>query len=189
VKARAASSRLGALAVLVVAVPALAGCQFGVTMARPDCSTEDLSTLIVIAQSVHDASLVPCLQTIPAGWEFVRLEVREKRSRLELASDRGGDEALEVTLRPSCDPRDAVRIPSDERFTQRFERVDRLEPRYEGTRFYVFDGGCVTYRFVLDTAQPSGLLNEATLMVGFMTRAELREALREETHGVIEDGP
>jgi hypothetical protein len=176
--------------VLVTSVAAtLGGCGLQPTMARPDCGTDELSTLLVVAQSVHGAQLVPCLQTIPAGWTFTRLDVRDRRSTIELASDRGGDHALVVTLRPTCETSAAGRIPSDEARTQRFEQVDRLSPHYEGTRYYVFDGGCVTYEFDLESERPSGLLNEATLMVGFVSRAELRAALAESTHGVIEDGP
>jgi hypothetical protein len=142
-----------------------------------------------MAQSVRSAALVPCLRGIPAGWNFVELDVRQNRSHLTLASDRAGEHALEVTLAHTCDTRGAVRIPSDEPQTERYESVDRVSPDYAGTRSYVFDGGCVTYRFELHTRRPSVFLNEATLMVGFTTRAELREALARESHGVIENGP
>jgi len=186
----ASRAKRGATAALVLLLITVGGgCGFDVEMARPDCGSEELSTLLVIAQSVHDARLVPCLETIPAGWTFTRLDARDNRSTIELASDRGGDHALEVTLLPTCDTAGAVRIPSDEQLTRRFERVDRLAPHYEGTRYYLFDGGCVTYRFKLDSPRPSGLLNEATVMVGFVTRAELRAALAEATNGVIENGP
>jgi hypothetical protein len=169
----------------------LAGCNIQLDMATPECTTdvETLSTMTLIAQSVHDASLVPCLQTIPAGWQFLTLDVRQNRTQIKVASDRGGDRALEVTLTPQCDVADAVPIPSDEPRARRYEQVQRLQPTYRGARFYVFDGGCVTYRFQLDTAQPSVLLNEATLMMGFLSRSDLREAIRRQSNGVIENGP
>ncbi len=187
---RRRAARLGAAsAVALLAGSTIAACGSDVTLARPDCGTEQLSTLTLIAQSVRDATLVPCVRGMPAGWSFVELDVRQNRSRMTLASDRAGEHALEVTLAHTCDTAGAVRIPSDEPQTERYETVDRVSPDYAGTRSYVFDGGCVTYRFELDTDRPSILVNEATLMVGFTTRAELREALDRESHGVIENGP
>jgi hypothetical protein len=167
----------------------IAACASAPTLARPDCGTKQLSTLTLMAQSVHTTSMVPCLRTTPAGWSFKELEVRQNRSRMTLASDRAGDHALEVTLTRSCDTAGAVQIPSDEPQTERYESVDRVSPDYVGTRLYVFNGGCVTYQFQLETDRPSVLLNEATLMVGFATRTELRDGLRRESHGVIENGP
>ncbi len=178
-----------ATAVALLAGSSIAACAAAPTLARPDCGTEQLSTLTLMAQSVHTASMVPCLRTTPAGWSFHELEVRQNESRMTLDSDRAGDEALEVTLTRTCDTAGAVQIPSDEQHTERYETVDRVSPDYVGTRYYVFDGGCVTYRFNLDTERPSVLINEATLMVGFATRAELREELARESHGVIENGP
>jgi hypothetical protein len=82
-----------------------------------------------------------------------------------------------------------VRIPSDELEAQRYERVERVDPIYLGDRIYTFDGGCAIYRFELDTQQPSVLLNEATLMVSFVSRGELRAEIADDTDGVIENGP
>jgi hypothetical protein len=106
-----------------------------------------------------------------------------------LENDRGGREALRVLLDDTCDTTGAVRIPSDEPGTTRYEKVERITPDYVGSRFYVFEGGCVTYEFNLETDQPSLLLNEASVMVGFVNRSTLRAELDEETGGVIENGP
>jgi hypothetical protein len=183
-------TRAATAAALVVVVGwSVAGCAADVTLARPDCGTKQLSTLTLMAQSVREATLVPCLRGTPAGWSFVKLDVRQNRSQMQLSSDRAGNRALQVTLTHTCDTAGAVRIPSDEPQTQRYENIERSSPEYLGTRSYVFDGGCVTYRFQLETEHPSVLLNEATLMVGFVTRAELREALKRESHGDIKDGP
>jgi hypothetical protein len=183
-------ARLGtATAVALFAGSSLTACAADVTLARPDCGTAQLSTLTLMAQSVRDATLVPCLRGMPAGWSFVGLDVRQNRSRITLASDRAGKHALEVALTHTCDTSGAVRIPSDEPQTERYETVDRVSPDYLGTRAYVFDGGCVTYRFDLHIQRPSVLINEVTLMVGFTTRTELRDELRRDSHGVIENGP
>jgi hypothetical protein len=181
--------RAAAVACVAALGSAIASCATQATLARPDCGTEELGTLSLIAQSVHDATMIPCLKTLAAGWSFEQLEVQQDHSAMELASDRAGDHALTVTLARTCDIRGAVQIPSDEPQTERFENVVRVSPSYVGTRSYVFTGGCVTYRFQLATSRPSVLLNEATLMVGFIARAELRAAIERDTDGLVNDGP
>jgi hypothetical protein len=176
-------------AVALLAGSSIVGCASEPALARPDCGTEELSTLTLMAQSVRTAALVPCLRGTPAGWSFNKLEVRQNRSQILLGSDRAGNHALQVTLAKTCNTSGAVRVPSDEPQTERYENVLRISPAYVATRAYVFDGGCVTYRFELDTDRPSILVNEATLMVGFSTRTELRDAIRRESHGQIKDGP
>jgi hypothetical protein len=176
-----------ASAILVAST--LAGCGVKIDMARPVCGNSALSTLALIAQSVRDATLVPCLEMSPTGWEFESMQVRNSGTEMTLANDRGGPTALRVFLDDTCDTAGAVRIPSDEPGTTRFERVDRVTPDYVGTRYYVFDGGCVTYQFQLTTEKPSVLLNEASLMVGFVERTALRRELAADTGGVIENGP
>jgi len=173
----------------VLAVSALAGCGVKIDMARPVCGDAALSTLSLMAQSVRDATLVPCLETSPTGWEFESLEVRNSGTEMTLKNDRGGAQALKVFLDHTCDTTGAVRIPSDEPGTTRYEKVERVSPDYVGSRFYVFDGGCVTYEFNLATEQSSVLLNETSLMVGFVNRSTLQAELDQETGGVIENGP
>jgi hypothetical protein len=158
-------------------------------MARPNCGTSELSTLALMAQSVETASLVPCLLTLPTGWEYESLDVNQTEAKIRIAHDRVGDHALAVTLRGHCTTDGAVRIPSDEVRTQRYERVDRIAPVYLGRRIYTFDGGCALYDFELATQQPSAFLNEATLMVSFVSRVDLRTEIADETDGVIENGP
>jgi hypothetical protein len=184
---RRLTSALVALSVSATAIGASCSTKIGVT--RPDCGTEVLSTLTLMAQSVRGASLVPCLETTPAGWSFVSNEVKENLSKVVMKSDRGGDHALEVRLVEACDTSNAVEIPSDEPGTHRYEDVKRVSPDYEGTRAYVFPGGCVTYQFRLNTDRPSQLINEATIMVGFVTREELRVEIEKATHGAVENGP
>ena len=41
---------------------------------------------------------------------------------------------------------DADSVPSDED-ARRYERPEQFEPSFRSTRYYLFPGGCVTYRF------------------------------------------
>lgn len=172
---------------LAVVATVLTGCG-NTGLVQPDCDGDDPDTLVLMAQAVPTAELVPCLGGLPAGWEFGTLEVRQDQVQLVLNSDRGGDHALTVTLRATCRPGDAKRVPSDEAGARRFELVRRLRP-YSGVRYYQFRGGCVVYDFELQSERSSALLNEASIMVNFVARDELRNRVVEQTEGVITDAP
>lgn len=184
-----ASSWPRLLATLTVAlVVPLASCG-EINLGQPDCVSEDPDTLVLIAQSVKTADLVPCIATMPPGWEFEQLEVDQEGTRMVLDSDRGGDGALVVTYDETCRTKGAKRIPSDEAGAQRFERVRTVSPAYSGVRYYDFGGGCVRYDFEFETDRVSGLLNEASLMLGFTTREDLRLRVSAQTDGKITDAP
>lgn len=137
----------------------------------PTCLPE---RLVLVAQSVPTAKLLPCIAAYPAGWAFERIEVHKGRATFSLESDRAGDAAVTVTLSEGCDVAGATEIRSDEQSTQRFERIEQAVGRYVGERYYVFDGGCVTYRFDLDVRNERlALANEATAALTFMPRTEI----------------
>ena len=127
----------------------------------PACGTE--SVTILVAQSVPSATLVPCVAAIPSGWELGGVHVRRGRADFELSSDldgiRGTEEAeVEVTLQPvdDCDVSGASQVPSDEIGADRFEQIERLPPGLAAIRYYLFPGGCVTYRYRLQRRRQPG---------------------------------
>ena len=71
-----------AVAAVAVGVSASTGCGVKIDMARPVCGDSQLSTLSLIAQSVREASLVPCLEGSPTGWEFESMEVRNSGTEM-----------------------------------------------------------------------------------------------------------
>ena len=108
--------------------------------------------MILIAQSVPEASAVPCVTGLPAGWTVGGVRVRLGESRFWLDSDRAGDHAVEISLRATteCDVSMATEVPSDEPGLRRFERIEQPSPDLRATRTYLADGMCVTYVFDLD---------------------------------------
>src|SRR5438132_5080558 len=100
----------------------------------PECGPNN--TMVLIAQSVPSAASLPCIASLPSGWQFGGGNIHNGGTTFWLNSDRAGDRAVTVTLTSSCDTRGAEEIPSDEPGAQRFERPDTLRPRFTGTRFY-----------------------------------------------------
>lgn len=59
---------------------------------------------------------------------------------------------------------------------------DRLaSARYSGSRYYVFDGGCVGYRFSFSEDGIAALTNDVSLALGFYERAQLDERVKKAT--------
>jgi hypothetical protein len=144
----------------------------------PNCGTGSL--MILIAQSVPSATSVPCIASLPAGWRLGGLHVVHGRSEFWLNSERGGKRAVEVNLVPAgaCDVAGATEVPSDQVGIRRFEHPDRLPPRLRSTRFYLFPGGCVTYRFAFTSPAPASLLFDADTALGFQPRSALVAKVR-----------
>jgi membrane-associated phospholipid phosphatase/tRNA A-37 threonylcarbamoyl transferase component Bud32 len=147
----------------------------------PDCETSNLTVLM--AQSVPEATMVPCVATYPAGWSLGDVRVRNDRALFWLNSDIAGDHAVEATLQPEdrCDVSAATEVPSDEVGTQRYESLRGLPPALESTRYYLFPGGCVTYRFDFDADATSSQFFDADQALGFLPRSTLAEEVEDLT--------
>ena len=111
----------------------------------PECGTGH--SMILSAQAVPSAALLPCVAALPPGWKAGGTDISSGKARLWLDSDRAGPRAVAVTLTATCDTSGARQIPSDQPGASRFERPLSLAPEFSGLRFYRFPGGCVTYEF------------------------------------------
>jgi hypothetical protein len=145
------------------------------------CERDD-SSLVLAAQAVPTATLLPCIEKFPVGWIFGGSEIRSGLVRFWLDSDRAGFQALEVRLTRECDVSQAVEVTpgADEAGTRRFEEPISLPPRFLANRYYVFPGGCVTYRFAFDVDASPTLSFEIDEALSFRSRAFLVERMREQ---------
>jgi membrane-associated phospholipid phosphatase len=142
----------------------------------PQCGTGH--TMILTAQAVPSAKLVPCISALPAGWQVGGADIASGRSRFWLNSDQAGDMAVTITLSAACDTSGARQIPSDQPGTQRFERPLSLRPQFTLLRFYTFPGGCATYRFNFAAGKSPLLAIPVDSAVSFIPRAKLVEYIK-----------
>jgi hypothetical protein len=190
---RVAAFLLGALGPVL-----LSGC-VGVSSFESEllaCETGDegapTNGVVLMAQSVPTASWVPCLNPLPAGWHFTDMSARKGSARFFLDSDRNdmdSPRAIEVLLTESCDTGGASPVPSDREGMDRFERVRQVSPTYDGSRFYVFEGGCITVVFTLSGDDRSEPLAVATQIIGAVPREDLQELVRADSGGRLELDP
>jgi hypothetical protein len=148
------------------------------TYGNADCGTSN--AMVLMAQAVPSATSVPCIASLPAGWKQGGMRIERGLGKFWLDSVRAGTNAVAVSLLPrdKCAVTGASEVPSDEPGMRRFERPDQLPPALRATRSYLFDGGCVTYRFEFDSPETASLLFDADSALAFQPRAELVEIVR-----------
>jgi hypothetical protein len=139
--------------------------------AAPVCGTGH--SMILTAQAVPSAAMLPCLAALPSGWSTGGADIASGKVRLWLDSDRAGPQAITVTLTAACDTTGAHQIPSDQPRMRRFDHVASLTPRYSGLRYYTFPGGCATYRFSFAPGASPVLADAAGSALSFQPRAAL----------------
>ena len=143
--------------------------------------------VVLMAQAVPTASQLPCIELLPAGWSVSDIFVRNGRVRFSLDSDRVGMHAVQVVLEQFCTLGNVTRVPSDHPGTRRYQEVISIEPgrRYRGAVYYLFPGGCVTYRLDFRSDEQARPLGEVSLALGFVPRDTLRQTLSDFTDGKV----
>jgi len=141
------------------------------------------------AQSVPSASVVPCVQRLPAGWTFASANVRNGWSQFTLHHDRVGSQALVVRLAATCDTNGAIQRSSNQPGTRRYERPRPGPPGLGTTSYTVFPGGCITAELRPQSNAHAGLAEEASSVLGFATRHGLDQALGNRSNGRLHLDP
>jgi hypothetical protein len=177
------SVRRIALAAAVLAVTVVAvnlGYQtffpFNLGASPPSCGTGP--SMILSAQAVPSAAMLPCVAALPSGWSIGRADISSGRARMWLDSDRAGPHAVTVTLTAACDTSGAEQIRSDQPGTRRFEQPLSLAPQYSGLRYYTFPGGCVTYDFRFKPGASPVLAVAVDSALAFQLRSTLADYIR-----------
>jgi len=166
-------SALGTLSVVAAALILLPFTACGTSSADvPNCGS--LERVGLIAQSVPSASYVPCIASFAQGWRSTHFTVRTGRTRFLLLSDRAHGHSVEVELQSTCDVMRATPIPPRTPGGRTYLALRSIAPRYAGTMYDAFPGGCVTYRFDFERGPHIALMSELNAMVGLMSRRQLR---------------
>jgi hypothetical protein len=141
------------LAAVVWAAPACVVIQENT---RPDCHSAAL--LRLMAAAVPSASLIPCVRSLPLGWDYGSFTAG--RGQAQFTLDRNAEDAglLGVTLRPACDVGEATARPSDEDGARMFEPAPAGGSGYRRTIVYTFPGGCAVYRFSFPREPADGVI-------------------------------
>lgn len=175
----ASRRRLGPLlaAGVVLSGPGFAGCA-SVTPTVPSCTS--VVRLVLVAQSVPSAAYVPCVAELPTGWQVTAFRAERGRTTLSLLSDRAQGRAVQVRLTDGCDVQGATTEPARTPGGRTYLRLRRITPRYQGTLYDVFPGGCVRYAFDFTRGPHIALMEGLFSAIDLVSRRQLRLDVRRE---------
>jgi hypothetical protein len=170
---RAVRAAVGTVAAVALGLSS-AGCA-RLAGAAPACVASQ--SLALAAQSVPSASFVPCIEQLASGWKSTSFKAVNGHSRFVLVPSAAGGGPVPVELLPGCDiagaPPTTPRAPG----VRTYRRLESITPRYRGTLYDVFPGGCVTYHFDFVRGPHIALTEDFETSVALMSRTELRFAL------------
>ena len=162
---------------LVVMALLTTACSVQQTVGAPSCN--EGGSALIVAQSVPTASQIPCLDPLPDGWNVATVSVNQDRTVITLDSDRAGDSAAILRFEERCDISEAVPAPSDLPAAERYDVVVSATPSFEGARYYIFPGGCVSWTFDFDSGTSA---TEAITVAGalmLISREDFNAIIRE----------
>jgi hypothetical protein len=171
--------------VAVLVLTMLGACTSSVVQgATPRCpaGTEVSDELVLEAQSVPSAHLLPCLNEIPPNWTVTEFRIRDGETAIALTSHSEAGGLARAVLTEDCDTSDA---------TEEFSGIDGarlfvdfaapVDDALIGAHYYRFAGGCVTYSFELRGEGKGALYAQATNALDFTPRSSIVEGLERET--------
>ena len=164
-------------AVTLTACAGLSGCATS-DGAVPRC--DEPLRLAVVAQSVPSASYLPCIRSLPPGWTTSGFDPTQDGTSFLLNSDRSPGQPVRVRLAATCNIRGASPSPSRAPGVLTYTRLDSISPRFAGTLYDVFPGGCVSYRFDFGSGSQIELMEQFEQVVDLYPRQQLRLVLKQE---------
>jgi hypothetical protein len=164
-------------AVMLTACAGLAGCAT-TGGAVPGCG--DPLRLAVVAQSVPTASYLPCIHGLPPGWDTSGFDPTRDGTGFLLNSDRSPGRSVTVRLTAACNVSGASPSPPRAPGVLTYTWLDSISPRFAGTLYDIFPGGCVSYRFDFGSGSQIELMEQLEQAVGLYPRQQLRLVLRQE---------
>ena len=157
---------------LAVVVPVLASCSGPAAGEVPKCG--EVERVALIAQSVPSTSYVPCITALQPGWSSTGIQAQDSRTRFTLNSDRSPNHPVQVELSGACTVGTATPIAPRTPGGRSYLSLSSIDPRYAGTMYDVFPGGCVSYRFDFERGAHIPLMAQLQSIVGFVPRQQLR---------------
>jgi hypothetical protein len=173
---------------LALGVLPLAGLTVGCALSPADVGLEPRcpasgqvsDTIVLIAQAVPTAQLLPCIDpdALPNEWNVPDIDIRDGEATIDLSAGEMDKVALRVTLRTDCEIDGASPVPTDREGARRYDIPTADPAELRGTRLYLFDGGCATYVYDLPSSPRQVTVDEALLTVSLLPRHVVQDSVR-----------
>jgi len=174
-------ARRGPSGVLLAAVMLAAGAAFcgcGASSGTvPGCG--DPLRLAIIAQSVPSASYLPCILDLAPGWNTSGFNPTQDGTSFLLNSDRSPGQPVTIRVTATCNASGASPSPSRAPGVLTYTRLDSISPRFAGTLYDVFPGGCISYGFDFAPGSQIALVEQFEDAIGLYPRQQLRLVLKQ----------
>ena len=168
----------------VIVLTTLGACTSSVVQgATPRCpaGSEVTDELVLEAQSVPTADLLPCLTEIPPNWSVTEFRIRDGETAIALTSHSEAGGSARAVLTEDCDTTGATEEFSGQEEARLFVDIStRVDDSLVGTHYYKFAGGCVTYSFNLRGEGKGGLYAQARSALGLTPRSLVEDGLERE---------
>jgi hypothetical protein len=138
---------------------------------QPLCSRPNES-MVLLAQTVQDATRLPCITGYPAGWSYGGYEFENGSGTYWLSSSIAGVDVVEVQLLASC-RRVGEPFPVGIANVEGYRSTDASGE----TRRFLFEGGCVVQQISPSVAGDDLLLRQARDSLSFQDREALAAEL------------
>jgi tRNA A-37 threonylcarbamoyl transferase component Bud32 len=175
---------------LAASIPGLVQGNFTADTSLPatSLSCHYLEGLWVEAQAVPSAAMVPCVRPLPLGWTFGHANAGSSGSVIALDNDRAGTGALQLTLTAHCTTGGATQVASAPPGVRRFAALPATGGGFSRSWYDLFPGGCVTIHLHSPSSLPAinaGLPRQALLILGYIPRGALEQALQQRSGGQL----
>jgi hypothetical protein len=165
------------IAAMFAAAAALTGCAAASRDTVPRC--DDPLRLAIIAQSLPAATYVPCIRDLPEGWSSSGFDATQGGTTFLLDSDRSPERPVQVQLTATCRPGIASPSPPRAPGVLTYTRLTSVRPRFTGTVYDVFPGGCVSYAFDFALGSQIALTEQFERTIGLYPRQQLQLVLKQ----------
>jgi len=179
---RASDSKLGAattraLLLAVTAALVTPACSAGRYRQASCRGLSKQSIFVLKTQTVPSTTYVPCVLRLPKGWSYGGSDVRSGTAQFWLNSDRAGHHAAQVTLTRDCDVSGAAlaNVPTPPGLV-RYDEPSSTPPL--STSYFVFPGGCITYRLSFTERSAPSIFRQDDGMLGFTPRSVYVDDIR-----------
>jgi hypothetical protein len=194
-RSRRTAARWAWLAPLLVV--ALAGCSFDIHLNQrpgtgadpPPCQVGDGQVdggLVLAAQSVPTAEVLPCLRRLPEGLSVGGFSARKGRTRMWFVVGKEDRTALSVTLQRTCDLAGFAEAQSEVPGALRFDRQDSSGALLRGERVYRYSASCLRYEYSLLDVSALSIVRNA---VGTIERSVVADKVAEDSRGHLRLDP
>src|SRR5262249_6850430 len=160
--------RVAVVLLMTLVMSATVGACGDIPAAAPRCRATP--RLGIMAQSVPDASYVPCILDLPSDWSTGAYHVGRGHADFTLATRRSGARPVHVRLPAGCALGGATPTTPRADGVRTYRVLRSISPRYAGELFDVFAGGCVTYRFDFARGPHIGLTADFQTAVGLFSQ-------------------